>query len=184
MPTRAMRVCQKPGCGRLCDGRFCALHVDADPRAAARKAFDQARGSSTRRGYGSVHRKLRKIVIARDPLCKVNVLCSAITPALSTDADHIIARSRGGTNSLDNLQGACHACHSYKTALEDSAFVRPRSEGNKRDRSKRVDAVAQGVGGSKSLKTRSLETAATVTNTHPRNGNFLCHGAQVSARSH
>jgi 5-methylcytosine-specific restriction endonuclease McrA len=56
------------------------------------------------------------MILARDPLCKIAVLCDGT--ALSTEADHIIPLSRGGDDGMSNLQGACHRCHSHKTASE------------------------------------------------------------------
>ena len=66
----------------------------------------------SKRGYGYQWRQLRKLVFARSPLC---VRCAA--PA--TDVDHIVAKSHGGTDSLDNLQTLCHSCHALKTWHED-----------------------------------------------------------------
>jgi 5-methylcytosine-specific restriction endonuclease McrA len=60
--------------------------------------------------------RLRTLVLARDPLCKIAALRDGT--ALSTEADHIIPLRRGGDNSMSNLQVACHACHSHKTASE------------------------------------------------------------------
>jgi 5-methylcytosine-specific restriction endonuclease McrA len=62
------------------------------------------------------------MVIARDPLCRIAVLCDGT--ARSTEADHITPKSKGGDDSMENLQGACHQCHSHKTATEDSTFAR------------------------------------------------------------
>ena len=68
--------------------------------------------SPSRRGYGYQWQQLRKLAFARSPLC---VRCAA--PA--TDVDHIVAKSHGGTDSLDNLQTLCHRCHALKTWHED-----------------------------------------------------------------
>lgn len=68
--------------------------------------------SPSRRGYGHSWQQLRKLAFARSPLC---VRCAA--PA--TDVDHIVAKSHGGTDSLDNLQTLCHKCHALKTWHED-----------------------------------------------------------------
>ncbi|WP_366141808.1 HNH endonuclease signature motif containing protein, partial [Propionivibrio sp.] len=46
--------------------------------------------------------------------------CPSPTPA--TDVDHIVPIRRGGTNKHENLQPLCHACHSRKTATQDSRF--------------------------------------------------------------
>ncbi len=65
----------------------------------------------------------RPFVLARDPICKIAVLCGG--HAASTDADHIIpaelyVAQHGGDQrfffDVNNLQGACHADHTAKTA--------------------------------------------------------------------
>ncbi len=78
---------------------------------------DTRRGTSTQRGYDWNWRKLRKMVLARNPMCQQQ---GCLLPA--TDVDHIIPIRKGGDNSSDNLQALCHACHSRKTALEDGGF--------------------------------------------------------------
>lgn len=138
MPNAAMHVCQRPGCGALCVKRYCDRHLFADSRKLARQALDKKRGSSSKRGYNAHHRRWRTMVLARDPLCKINVLCDPMLPALSTHADHVVALSKGGTWELENGQGACDRCHSYKTATEDSTFIKKRAAGVSRDRSRRV----------------------------------------------
>lgn len=41
-----------------------------------------------------------------------------IRPA--TEVDHIIPRSKGGTDIWENLQALCKSCHSKKTRRENS----------------------------------------------------------------
>ena len=108
MPLAPPRPCNKPGCGKLTHKRFCADH-DRD--------YDRARGSSAARGYGARWRRLRELVLQRDPFCK-GPDCLAI----SAEVDHIVSRLRGGDDSLGNLQGLCKPCHSRKTALEDGRW--------------------------------------------------------------
>lgn len=72
-------------------------------------------------------RRLSAIILARDPLCKIAKLCvvpGVGLPAPSQCADHVIPKSRGGKDELSNLQGACFRCHDWKTAVEDSKFVK------------------------------------------------------------
>lgn len=74
-----------------------------------------SRPSAHARGYDRYHRKLRTIVLQRDPLCKLCPIYRAgqlVNPA--TQADHITPLSKGGESSLDNLQGACSFCNNRK----------------------------------------------------------------------
>ncbi len=81
----------------------------------------ETRGTTAERGYGERWRRLRRMVLNRDPVCK------ACLREPSTDADHILAKAKGGKDTMDNLQGMCHACHSAKTNREDGGGFRPRA---------------------------------------------------------
>src|SRR5258706_8190760 len=94
MPVSAMRVCGEPGCGARCVDSRCAAH-----RRTAELAYDQRRGSASKRGYGRRWARLRAMVLARDPLCMIERLCGRglrrdgepeLPPAPSTDADHVV----------------------------------------------------------------------------------------------
>ncbi len=80
----------------------------------------RCRPSASARGYGGNWPKLRAYVLAGEPLCRECKGWGRLVPA--TDVDHIISRSRGGTDDLANLQPLCHACHASKTAREDGGF--------------------------------------------------------------
>jgi 5-methylcytosine-specific restriction enzyme A len=67
-------------------------------------------------------KRTQPAVLARDPLCRIRELCGGCSP--STDADHVIPAAEyvamhGGDQryffDLNNLQGSCHACHTWKT---------------------------------------------------------------------
>ena len=83
----------------------------------------QVRETSAARGYGSQWRRLRRMILAAEPLCRA---CGR----LATDLDHVVPRAMGGTDSPANLQPLCRACHSSKTAVEDGGFGRGRVGGN------------------------------------------------------
>jgi 5-methylcytosine-specific restriction protein A len=73
------------------------------------------------RGYGYKWQRLRKHILERDHyLCQV---CGRPT-GRSGNVDHIVAKSKGGTDDPDNLQTLCHGCHSSKTAREDGGYGR------------------------------------------------------------
>ncbi len=92
---------------------------------AARDRERARRGGGIRRLYDSAQwrKRTQPAVLARDPFCKIAILCGG--NALSTDADHIVPAVRyiaqhGGDQrfffDMANLQGACHADHTAKTA--------------------------------------------------------------------
>src|SRR4029453_14526656 len=101
-------ACTRPGCPNLSDGGPCSEHVHAR---------DQRRGSAASRGYNANWRRLRLMVLAREPLCRECKAEGRITEA--TDVDHILERNKGGTDELSNLRPLCHSCHSRRT-LRDS----------------------------------------------------------------
>jgi 5-methylcytosine-specific restriction enzyme A len=100
----------------------------AKPPGSEHKARDrerQRRAGGIRRLYDSAQwrRRTQPTVLMRDPMCKIAELCGGTAP--STDADHVIPAAQyiaqhGGDErwffDLSNLQGACHADHTHKTA--------------------------------------------------------------------
>jgi 5-methylcytosine-specific restriction endonuclease McrA len=93
--------------------------------AAARERTRRAGG--IRRLYDSAawRERTQPAVLARDPLCRIAVLCGGRAP--SREADHEvpaeiwIAQHGGDWREFfneANLRGACKACHSHKTAEE------------------------------------------------------------------
>ena len=77
------------------------------------------RPTTAQMGYGGRWNRLSKLVRARDPICTMQ---GCERP--SEHADHIIPKSRGGQDTMENLRGLCKPCHSRKTALEDGGFGR------------------------------------------------------------
>lgn len=128
MPNRAFQVCQEPQCGRLCHGRYCDRHTTANVKREARRLFDADRGSAHARGYDRMWRLQAKRVLMRDPFCQIGKpgdtrasSCQGYAP--SRVVDHIIPGHKGRRVTDDELQGACKACHDWKTATQDSKFV-------------------------------------------------------------
>ena len=114
MPTRLMGPCKTPLCPNTRTQRcaFCASCT------AAGNSTDDYRGSAAARGYGHNWRKLRLMVLRRNPLCvdPFNIRCVSA----SLHADHIIPKRQGGEDILENLQGLCDSCHSRKTLVEQA----------------------------------------------------------------
>jgi 5-methylcytosine-specific restriction protein A len=131
MPTLPGHPCAHPLCPAIVPAkqRYCTEHKGHD---------DKQRGTSTERGYGAHWRRIRANVLRRDGWqCQgsietqmvertegVNiVIAGEAGPSLrcwneATEVDHIIPKSQGGTDELDNLQSLCKGCHSRKTAKE------------------------------------------------------------------
>jgi 5-methylcytosine-specific restriction protein A len=118
MLSLPLRRCSQYGCSELVESGRCAKHSgqyekerNSDP---VRSLYRSARWVST-----------RAYVLKRDPICKIGIKCvekhGRRMP--STDADHK-RRARDVADFFDvtNLQGTCHADHSYKTASEDGGF--------------------------------------------------------------
>jgi 5-methylcytosine-specific restriction endonuclease McrA len=108
--------------GRLC--RHCGGFV-AEGSAATRFAHDECRktyereksrkrrarrGTTSQRGYGVQHQRLRKLAITQHPYCTDCGTTQDLT------ADHIVPLSKGGTNTLDNYAVRCSTCNTSKGA--------------------------------------------------------------------
>lgn len=104
--------CLYPGCPAVTTERYCEAH--ADEAARSQREYDSRRGSSAARGYGARWRRLRLMVLRREPFCRMCRDKGKRTPA--TEVDHIIPRRDGGRDEFDNLQALCKPCHSRKTA--------------------------------------------------------------------
>jgi 5-methylcytosine-specific restriction protein A len=84
---------------------------------------DERRGSASERGYGWAWTKLRNVVMQRDrglcQPCKRRGVYKEVGRRKGDGAvDHIIPKTRGGTDDLANLQSICDPCHKGKTAAE------------------------------------------------------------------
>ena len=88
-----------------------------------RKAWATTTRSNKERGYSTQWRKIRQAAIRRDQgLCQPCAR-SGITTAFD-EVDHILPKSRGGTDNIDNLQCICRACHKVKTGREGAGVGR------------------------------------------------------------
>ena len=119
------------GMKRPCPGCFVELVERGrckacQPKSAAAR-FDQTRGSSWARGYDGTWTALRRAFLAEHPLCADIYRLHGERPVLAEEVDHIMpfyGKKDAKRLEWDNLQALCKACHSRKTATEDSAFAR------------------------------------------------------------
>lgn len=111
MPWAPKKPCRHPRCPELVAGAWCKVHEPEDWN----KFGAAGRATPRERGFPRNWRRIRAVVLADDPECQV---CHA---APSTEVDHIIPRSQGGTSDRENLQGICPRCHATKTQAEAAA---------------------------------------------------------------
>lgn len=81
------------------------------------------------RGSTRASRDLRDLVLREEPICGCPG-CAECTPAgcgrPSTDDDHLVPLSQGGSDDRSNHGGKCHPCHELKSKAERLAGIRNR----------------------------------------------------------
>lgn len=83
--------------------------------------------SRHKRGYNSRWDRIRLQALKRDHyLCQPCQTKGRVTPA--KEVDHIVPKSKGGTDDLTNLQSICIDCHTAKTA-QDEGWKQARKVG-------------------------------------------------------
>lgn len=113
-----MKVCSSAGCPTLVPRGTSYCQTCVGKGTTPKKFSDRARGTAAERGYGSDWRRLRRVVLAEQPLC---LLCEEEgRVGASTCVDHIRPRAAGGTDDRSNLRGLCEKHHHSKTAREAS----------------------------------------------------------------
>jgi len=108
MPYSAPRLCARPGCLIL------GKHSHRSP-------YEERRPSSAQRGLGGLWQKLRARKLLEEPLCRI---CKEVRKRIvaADTVDHIIPRTRGGTDDWDNLQSLCYSCNSAKGDRDNAEF--------------------------------------------------------------
>ena len=110
MPIRSLKPCARAGCTKLTRGRYCPPCLSRRQRE-----LDEQRGSAAERGYGGKWRRLRALILKRDPTCRCEVDECHHDPGYcgkrSSHVDHMVAKRDGGTDDPSNLKGLCGTCH-------------------------------------------------------------------------
>lgn len=112
---RAPRPSRNPGCNVLTRTKdpYCPQHKQQSGW------YQYSRESRHKRGYGTKWDKLRKAILKRDNhLCQCQDCKQRNLLTRATEVDHIIPKSRGGTDHPDNLQAINKDCHKRKTQVE------------------------------------------------------------------
>lgn len=85
-------------------------------------------------------RRLRAACLARHPVCATEGCGQR-----SVVADHVIPRSRGGADSLDNLVGRCITCHNARRGTAEPKLRGCDANGMPRDRGHAWHAGTRGT---------------------------------------
>lgn len=117
MPVRAPSACRRPGCPGLVRDGVCS-RCGPLRQASNWDRYHAERNQVSRhlRGYGRSWEKLRAIVLDGEIFCRQCMAHGRQTYA--TQVDHVIPKSWGGDDSLENLQPLCAECHGDKTRHE------------------------------------------------------------------
>jgi 5-methylcytosine-specific restriction enzyme A len=104
-----LRPCLSPRCPKLARaGSRCREHA---------REYERARPSRLR---GRRLQELRRQVFAEQPVCAI---CAATRPwhlqDMSSELDHVVPLSQGGTDERSNLRGLCGEHHAAKTCVSD-----------------------------------------------------------------
>lgn len=125
----------------------------------AMRAGRRLRGWAYQRGPQYGFENVKMYVRARDKYkCQY---CGKRFPS-DLEVDHIVPRSRGGTDRSDNLVAACHDCNQRKGKMTATEFGYPKIQEQVK---KSLKAAAQTMAG-KTYTLESLSTIATVTTTY------------------
>lgn len=119
MPTRPMRGCNAPGCGKTTAGAYCPDHLKA-----IRQRYERTRATAAERGYGGKWQAARLAYLHEHPLCRLHEQQGQTVAALVVD--HIIPHKGDLKLFWDrkNWQPLCKECHDRKTAREDGRWQR------------------------------------------------------------
>ena len=111
MPRLAPRPCNIPGCSGMAEQEgYCDTHA-SHRRSSKKKEYDKTRPSSSKRGYNRSHYRLRRMIMAEQPICDTEG-CNK----LGVELDH-----RDGdpwNRARENIHMMCKIHHSQKTARE------------------------------------------------------------------
>jgi 5-methylcytosine-specific restriction protein A len=123
MAMRSRKPCAVPGCPALTSSRWCAVHAK---QPAISRPYDERRGSTAERGYGTDWRRLREVALRRDfHLCQ-RCLETKNRPTPATEVHHIVGIDIAPELRLDidNTLSLCGPCHKLITAQEQGIWGR------------------------------------------------------------
>ena len=112
----ALHYCNKGGCFTLTNTGYCTDH--SYMKGQAKRDYSRDRPSMRARGYPKNWPKIRKMKLARDPMCADPLGHHKRMNEIEV-ARHVHHKDNNPRNNLDtNLQSLCHHCHSVITGRE------------------------------------------------------------------
>lgn len=111
MPQRPPRIC--PGCNKIVS----AAGPCPTCKRTKRRRENTSRPSTDRLYSTSRWQKIRKIKLARNPLCEMCQSDGRTTEAILVDHVEPV-RDGGAMFDITNLQSLCNQCHDVKTARD------------------------------------------------------------------
>ena len=123
MPQRPSRPCGHPLCPGVAvkHGR-CGAHQQPG-------VYEQHRGTSTQRGYGSAWSRFARGYRQRHPLCAACERQGRVTACEQVDHQIPLSVWTGGKYDESNLQALCSTCHARKTVHERESVKRAEGGG-------------------------------------------------------
>jgi 5-methylcytosine-specific restriction enzyme A len=108
MPLLPLQPCHYAGCHNLSRETYCPDHVAIHQQEIA----DSKRGGWSGKPYGHAWDVLSRRIRRKEPVCRQCKIRAAQC------VDHIVPKSRGGKDNVENLQPLCFGCHKTKTDAE------------------------------------------------------------------
>ena len=111
MPYKPKHPCSYPACPELTHEQYCERHAKQEDRR-----YDRQRGTAHQRGYTSRWNRIRKLVLAEEPLCR---RCKKEGRAtVATVVHHIKPKELGGGDEPENLEPLCRKHHEEEHKAE------------------------------------------------------------------
>ncbi|MEU4570849.1 hypothetical protein [Micromonospora sp. NPDC023956] len=104
---RALKVCSQPGCPDLTDTGRCTDH---------RRQAEQARGTSSQRGYGSRWARRRADYLRRNPTCALDGERATVADHWPVSRRDLVAQGVTDPDADHRLRPLCAPCHGRQTA--------------------------------------------------------------------
>jgi 5-methylcytosine-specific restriction endonuclease McrA len=116
----------------VCYSRNCSDHGIAVPGTSRCRnhttsgwGFKKNKAARDANYVNPAYRRNRAIALEREPECHWRLPGCTLK---STQADHVLPVSRGGSNSLDNLVGSCQHCNEARGRAAGNAAKRRADE--------------------------------------------------------